>query len=480
VIDVWHDGDITAGTAWEQEIKQHLNNAKIILLLISPDFISSDYCYGTEMQRALERHKQGEAKVIPVILRPVEGWEKVPPGDIQLGRLQALPKDALPVTKWPSLDDAFFNVVEGIRKAVEASPHPTEVPKPSTKLLPRGTTTASRNKANEAQVWDTTTAPSYSDPLLTYRGHFNLVQTVVWSPPDGTHIASCGGDGTVQVWNATTGSDILTYHSSSETIYDLSWSPDGKHIVSTGNDKDRAIQVWDVMTRESILAYSVPFDSAVRVAWSPDSTRIAVSGGNWSTRESALSICSATTGDILFTNCEPHKFMSHIWAVTWSFDSTRVAFGGENHVIQILDSNTGKILRRQNIHYKPVYAVAWSPDDTRIASCSGDGTAQVWDTSTGNSICIYRGHSKRKRVRDVAWSPDSTRVASCSEDGTVQIWDASTGKLILTYRGHSREVRTLAWSPDGMRMVSGSEDGIVQVWNIMGDNSDGKLQHGID
>src|SRR5947209_5495475 len=69
LIDVWHDRDIKAGASWESEIDQHLNAAQIILLLVSPDFINSDYCFGIEMKRALERRKLGEATVIPVILR---------------------------------------------------------------------------------------------------------------------------------------------------------------------------------------------------------------------------------------------------------------------------------------------------------------------------------------------------------------------------------------------------------------------------
>ena len=63
LIDVWHDRDIGAGAEWEQEIKDQLNAAQIILLLVSPDFMDSDYCYGIEMQRAIERHELGEARV---------------------------------------------------------------------------------------------------------------------------------------------------------------------------------------------------------------------------------------------------------------------------------------------------------------------------------------------------------------------------------------------------------------------------------
>src|SRR5579884_3629532 len=115
VIDLWHDRNISAGTEWEREIDRHLNTAQVILLLISPDFMNSDYCYGKEMKRAMERHERGEARVIPVILRPVY-WQKAP-----FGKLQALPTDEIPVTSswWNSQDEAFFDVAEGIRTAIE-------------------------------------------------------------------------------------------------------------------------------------------------------------------------------------------------------------------------------------------------------------------------------------------------------------------------------------------------------------------------
>jgi hypothetical protein len=109
----WHDREISAGTKWASEINSHLNTASIILLLISPDFMASDYCYGVEVKRAMERLEAREALVIPVILRPVY-WR----GAV-FGKLQALPKNAKPITRWQNRDEAFFNVAEGIRKAVE-------------------------------------------------------------------------------------------------------------------------------------------------------------------------------------------------------------------------------------------------------------------------------------------------------------------------------------------------------------------------
>lgn len=92
LIKTWYDGEISGGTEWEQEIHKHLNRAQIILLLVSPDFIASDYCYNKEMMRAMERHERKEARVIPIMLRPVD-YSGTP-----FSKLQALPKDALPIT----------------------------------------------------------------------------------------------------------------------------------------------------------------------------------------------------------------------------------------------------------------------------------------------------------------------------------------------------------------------------------------------
>jgi hypothetical protein len=112
LIKVWYDRDINAGKERAQEIDSHLKTADIILLLISSDFIASDYCYSVEMKRALERHKAGEARVIPIILRPVD-WQNTP-----FSKLVALPPYARPVTSWPDQDEAFLAVAEGIREAI--------------------------------------------------------------------------------------------------------------------------------------------------------------------------------------------------------------------------------------------------------------------------------------------------------------------------------------------------------------------------
>lgn len=113
IISGWHDRRISGGTEWEGKIDDHLNSADMILLLVSADFIASDYCYDREMKRAMERHDAGEARVIPVILRPCD-WEGAP-----FAKCQGFPKDVKPVTTWANQDEALKDVALGIRRVAE-------------------------------------------------------------------------------------------------------------------------------------------------------------------------------------------------------------------------------------------------------------------------------------------------------------------------------------------------------------------------
>ncbi len=108
----WSDQNISAGDEWKQKINAQLEKADIVLLLVSPDFMYSDYCYSFELKRALEKRNPGMREVIPIILRPVD-WENSLFSD-----LQALPTNAKPITKWDNQDEAFLDVAKGIRKVV--------------------------------------------------------------------------------------------------------------------------------------------------------------------------------------------------------------------------------------------------------------------------------------------------------------------------------------------------------------------------
>jgi formylglycine-generating enzyme required for sulfatase activity len=133
IITNWHDREIPPGAEWQNEIDRHLESAQIILLLISADFLASDYCYSFELKRALERHESQEACVIPVILRSCD-WKNT-----RFGKLQVLPTDGKPIKSWSDLDEAFTDVVNGLRRSIALLTPiaaETSIPTPSQTITP--------------------------------------------------------------------------------------------------------------------------------------------------------------------------------------------------------------------------------------------------------------------------------------------------------------------------------------------------------
>lgn len=113
LISAWHNNQIPVGTGWAQAINTHLEQASIVLLLVSPDFLASDYCYNIEMLQALQRHEFNEARVIPVVVRPCD-WEHTP-----LAQLQNLPRDGKPIVIWDNQDVAWNDVSASLRRIIE-------------------------------------------------------------------------------------------------------------------------------------------------------------------------------------------------------------------------------------------------------------------------------------------------------------------------------------------------------------------------
>jgi hypothetical protein len=113
LVSVWHDGMIEAGASWSDVIVRELESAKMILLLISADFIASEYCWSLELRRALDRRASGVAEVIPIIVRPAD-WENTP-----VAELQVLPANGIPISSSADQDLAYLDVVRGLRRVAE-------------------------------------------------------------------------------------------------------------------------------------------------------------------------------------------------------------------------------------------------------------------------------------------------------------------------------------------------------------------------
>ena len=112
LIDQWYDRKILPGDRIDREIEENLESCNLFLALVSPDFLNSNYCYETEMQRAIEKHEQGDMRVIPLIIEPCD-WKSSP-----LSQFKSLPKDGKPVSEWNNPNSAYLDIVTELRRIV--------------------------------------------------------------------------------------------------------------------------------------------------------------------------------------------------------------------------------------------------------------------------------------------------------------------------------------------------------------------------
>ncbi len=310
----------------------------------------------------------------------------------------------------------------------------------------------------------TPVVPALSKALVTYKGHSAAVIGVAWSP-DGTRIASCSDDGTVQVWNAKTGSHIWTYTFAGRAnyVFAVAWSPDGKRIAAAGQTGEAI--VLDAATGHVLGDYDSQSFQVEGIAWSPDSKRIVFGTG-----DNSVQVWDTTTDKELV------RYTGHtdsVFRVAWSPDGKEIASASYDGTVQVWNAATGQPL----VIYKmgvPAWSVAWSPGGTRIVAGTGSAgangqvysgnTVKVWKAATGQTLLTYSGHGDANDVYALAWSPNGKYIASGGKDQAVRIWDAATGHTILIYKGHTETVWDVAWSPDGKEIVSCSQDGTAQVW----------------
>jgi hypothetical protein len=114
LVSAWHDGEIKPGDEWQKAIADKLVSSRIVLLLISSDFIYSEYCYEKELGKAMERHHAKKAVVVPVIVRPCL-WQ-----ELSFGKLNSLPDGGRAITLWDNVDEALTNVAIGVRTAAQS------------------------------------------------------------------------------------------------------------------------------------------------------------------------------------------------------------------------------------------------------------------------------------------------------------------------------------------------------------------------
>jgi len=290
---------------------------------------------------------------------------------------------------------------------------------------------------------------------VTLRGHSGNVAGVAVSP-DGTRIVSASYDGTVKVWYAASGDELMTLRGHVGRVYSVSFSPDCKRIVSCSSDK--TLKVWDADSGDELMTLRGHNSRVTHAGFSPEGTRIV------SASFGKIKLWDAATGAELrtFRVTEDQGYSP----IALSPDGKRIVLG-QNKTIKVLDAGTGSELVTQTLNMPLgwIESVAFSPDGKRIGVGSFDGTIKILDSTTTKelmTIRAYEGH----RVLHVAFSSDSRHIVSGGSAGLVKIWNASTGFEVKVLRGHEGVVADAAFNPSGQHVISASMDGTIKIWDI--------------
>lgn len=261
-------------------------------------------------------------------------------------------------------------------------------------------------------------------------------------------VASAGG---VAVWDFSTGRQLFQLRDAPTNAYDASFSPNDKRIVAafiTGN----VACVWDAETGKKLL--TLPSGNWVLAAnYSPDGRRIVTTGDDGVAR-----VWNASTGKLELV-LRPAET-----SATFSRDGRRILTTSWDGLARIWDATTGKPLLtvRNDNGFKDS---AFSHDGKRFATGDLAGAAEIWNAQTGALLATLCCHGAR--VNSVGFSSDDRRIVIASYDQTASIWDVRTGEELLALRGNTSDVTSAVFSSDGARVVTSSTDGSVRVWNAL-------------
>jgi WD40 repeat protein/energy-coupling factor transporter ATP-binding protein EcfA2 len=284
----------------------------------------------------------------------------------------------------------------------------------------------------------------------------SAVDAVAFSP-DGRSLVAGTSDGTLYLWDSTTGAPRATIMDVGHTVDAMAFSPDGHtlaiHIGSP--DGPGTVQLRDPATGE-LRSTIADGGKGTAVVFSPDGHTLATDGEDG--KSGKVQLWDPATGTLRTTIATRRQGA----AVVFSPDGHTLATDGDEYTVQLRDSSTGKL--RTTIKDTAVNSMALSPDGHTLAAGSSAGTVRLWDLATGKPRAPVADISVGA-VTALAFSPDGHTLATVGNFGTVRLWDPATGKPRTTITGSGRPVDSLAFSPDGHTLAIGSDDRTVRLWD---------------
>ena len=298
----------------------------------------------------------------------------------------------------------------------------------------------------------------------TWEAHSGWVNSAEFNG-DGTMVVSASNDGTVKLWDVTTGELLHSLEAHSSRVTSAEFNGDGTMVVWAS--LDGIVKLWDATTGELLHSLEAHSGGVISAKFNRDGTRV-VSASS----DGTVKLWDATTGELLHS-LEAHS--GEVWTAEFNGDGTKVVSASNDRTVKLWDATTGELLQSLEAHLGWwVESAEFNGDSTMVVSASGDGTVKLWDVETGELLHALEAHSKW--VTSAAFNGDGTMVVSASGDGTVKLWDVETGELLHSLEAHSGGVTSAEFNGDGTRVVSASDDGTVKLWDV----GTGELLHSLE
>jgi WD40 repeat protein len=298
-----------------------------------------------------------------------------------------------------------------------------------------------------------------------WKGHEAGITAITLSP-DGTRLASSGLDGTIRVWDTTSGRVFKVMRARDAELYAVAFARGGGLLVTTGNTG--ALTVFDARSGKTVREIKGLDGWSVDLAVSPDGRQVAAWGMD---------------GRIFVWDLErkgpPRALVgeSKKWgmALAWSPDGRVLAAGRAS--ITLWDVERGSRLGELAGHKDFIRSLAFSPDGRLLASTGLDKTVRVWNIPEARERYVLKPEGLvhpstvgpvtepiRVPLLAVAFSPDGKTLATAGADRLVRLWEVETGRFIRSFEGHTMSVTALAFAPDGKTLFSAGLDKTVRVW----------------